>query len=513
MRLVSVGVIVGFVLSGLTANASPISGQRPAGTKEALGLTPEKAAKDYSVQQIATSVPGNVLWPKDEAMFTLQFVNKTDKPIKANGKVEVISYATISDLADPFALKMAKVADLGSVPVQVEIAANGYADVTVKPPIPEKFGAYALVVELDGHGRDFAAACVRTPAASPGRVQFPSFAMDLHGPLELYPLFQRIGIKGTRMEIGYFRTTTGKDFDSQWANLTSLMKMVNDHDITLMITAHTSGDGSIMPLGRIRSFLNDQNEGPMNYPGDFTWLPQYDDDYQKWVKTVAGTFGWPKGPVNAIELWNEPWEGVSVSGWGADLLRYREIFTRMAQGIEEARKEIGVQVLIGGACSSMNTEDKLFPDGKDTFLKWLDFTSIHYQPMAAIPALIPEWVNRQSPFGPVRVWDTESWVANSEDRVAGVIASMRAQGQSRTAGVLHDASYEVQECDVRQADKTKRISVVQAWAPAAAIAATQKFIGERPFKELLFKNGLPWIFVFDGLQTASTNATGCCSVR
>ena len=81
MRLVSVGVIVGFVLSGLTANASPISGQRPAGTKDALGLTPEKAAKDYSVQQIAASVPGNVLWPKDEATFTLQFVNKTDKDV------------------------------------------------------------------------------------------------------------------------------------------------------------------------------------------------------------------------------------------------------------------------------------------------------------------------------------------------------------------------------------------------------------------------------------------------
>ena len=64
----------------------------------------------------------------------------------------------------------------------------------------------------------------------------------------------------------------------------------------------------------------------------------------------------------------------------------------------------------------------------DKFLKWLDFTSIHYQPMAAWPAVIPEWVNRKHPNGPVRVWDTESWVANTEDRVAGVIASMRARG-------------------------------------------------------------------------------------
>jgi len=115
------------------------------------------------------------------------------------------------------------------------------------------------------------------------------------------------------------------------------------------------------------------------------WLPSADEDFQKWCRIYAGTFGWPRGPVNAMELWNEPWEGLSISGWGADIPRYRDLYTRMAEGIEEARKRDGVQVLIGGCCSSMNTDDKLFCDGKDTFLKWLDFVSIHYQPMCACP--------------------------------------------------------------------------------------------------------------------------------
>ncbi len=35
--------------------------------------------------------------------------------------------------------------------------------------------------------------------------------------------------------------------------------------------------------------------------------------------------------------------------------------------------------------------------------------------------------------------------------------------------------------------------------PGAAIAATQHFLGQRAFKEILFKNGLPFVFVFDGL--------------
>ena len=39
-------------------------------------------------------------------------------------------------------------------------------------------------------------------------------------------------------------------------------------------------------------------------------------------------------------------------------------------------------------------------------------------------------MNRKSPYGPVRVWDTESWIANSEDRVAAVIASMRPRARA-----------------------------------------------------------------------------------
>lgn len=99
-------------------------------------------------------------------------------------------------------------------------------------------------------------------------------------------------------------------------------------------------------------------------------------------------------------------KGVSISGWGADCLRFREMYEHMARGLVKGREKAGTQVLIGGACSSTNTRDKLFGDGTDKFLQWLDFVSIHYQPLAADPALVPSWMNRKSPYGPVRVWDT-----------------------------------------------------------------------------------------------------------
>ena len=184
--------------------------------------------------------------------------------------------------------------------------------------------------------------------------------------------------------------------------------------------------------------------------------------------------GWPKGPVNAVELWNEPWEGITISGWGADMLRYREIYTAMAQGVEEARANHGVQVLIGGGCSSMNTEDKLFADGKDTLPEMARFHQ-HPLPAAQRPARPGPRVGRTAgaPTARCRCGTPRPGSPTREGRVAPVIASMRAQGQSRTAGVLHDVCNDLQNVDMRlEGGKTKRIDVVQVWAPPAGIASS-----------------------------------------
>lgn len=470
-------------------------------------MKPEQVAKDYTVQEIASTGRSNVFWPGEEISFSFQFVNKTAEPLKGDGKTELVSYGFTTDPTDVFTNKTFKIADLGATPLAVDIPPNGFQNIIVKPNVPAKFGAYLLLIDLAGHGRQFGAAFLRTPFATPGKVQYPSYALDINGwncVPEVFALWQRLGIKATRLEWGG-RRTSGDDFVEQIAELGRVMSGMNDHDITVMLTV--SNTGYPQPLNTMpRRWLNDKDEMVAEPPqGDMAGLPEYDEDFQRWCALVAGTFGWPRGPLNGMELWNEPWEGISISGWGGDVLRFRELYTAMAQGVEQARKKHGVQVLIGGACSSMNTDDKLFCDGTDTFLKWLDFTSIHYQPMAAMPALVPEWMTRKSPLGPTRVWDTESWIANSEDRVAAVIASMRSLGQERTAGVLHDMVYGVQHYDLRLPNGTAKIRVVQTWAPGGAIAAAQSFIGERRFKEILFKNGLPWVYVFDGLPKSVNN--------
>lgn len=448
---------------------------------KAFGLS----AKGWSVQQTACSLGANALWPGEEAAFSF-FVNPGE-PYQGLIKVDTIHYGTKGKPGDWWKPVVFKIADTSSTIVAVDLPAEG-GFVTVKPSIGETFGGYALILDLGERGRAFGASCVRVAAPEPGRVWLPTYAMDLGWPHEMSPavfnVFKRLGVKGARAEGGY---NTIRDAHVDWA-------MAND--LTLLLTVGCGGTPSQQqPLGRGRPWLRENGAMVEGGKEDLAWLPSFDAEFKRYLKEVLIQHGWPRGPVNAVELWNEPWEGVSISGWGADCLRFREIYSVMAEAVIEARKDAGVKVLIGGACSSANTRDKLFCDGTDTFLPWLDFVSIHYQPLAADPVLEPKWMNRQGEYGRVRVWDTESWVANSDDRVAAVIASMRAMGQDRTAGIYAGNVFTSQKPRI----SGKEYTVAQVWAPGAAVAACQKFIGQRAFKEILFKNGLPWVFVFDGL--------------
>lgn len=466
--------------------------------KTIFGLAPEQKSKDFRVEEIACTAPGNVLWPGEAIELSVRITNLSKAPLPLAGHFDVVHYGTRGQPDNVWVPIFFKFADLAAVPMPADVTVEPgkSAVVTVAPTLPAACGAFAVVADFGDHGRAFVATFVRTVKPDDGKVQFPTYALDLTGdPAATATVFQRIGVHGARQELGYV-PTTAKNFEQYFTDLANRLKVYEDHGITVMLTL---GGGGPQPLNRNRPHL-DEHDVMLDTKSDMAWLPESDDDFQIFTRKIVSGFGWPKGPVNAVELWNEPWEGLSISGWGADMLRYREIYTRMAQAVVAARAEDQVQVLIGGACSSTNTLDKLFPDGKDTFLPWLDFVSIHYQPLAAVPALVPQWVNRQGPYGGVRTWDTESWIANTEDRVGAVIASMRAQGQSRTAGVYHQNVYNIQAVQVDQ-EKTRR-QIAQVWSPAVAIAATQKFIGQRAFREVLWKNGLPWVFVFDGLPAA-----------
>ena len=464
------------------APAQMTTGKAMEGFSEAFNLT----AKGWSAQQIGCSQGANVLGPGEQATFT--FFVKLGRAYQGPVRADVIRYGTKGKPGDWWKPIVFKIADGGSSTVDVDLPSEG-GSFAVAPRIGDTFGGYAIILDLGEGGRAFGGACVRVPAPEPGRERLPTYAMDLGWPHEMSPqvfnVFKRLGVKGARTEGGYH---TIADAHVDWAM---------ENNVTLMLTV---GCGNTppeqQPLGRGRPWLKPDNTCIEGVKEDLAWLPSFDPEFKRYLKEVVSQYGWPKGPVNAVELWNEPWEGVSISGWGADIPRFRELYQVMAAAVIEARQEAGVKVLIGGACSSANTRDKLFCDGTDTFLPWLDFVSIHYQPLSADPVLEPKWMTRTGEYGRVRVWDTESWVANSDDRVAAVIASRRAMGQDRTAGIYAGNVFTSEKHRIGR----QEYAVAQVWAPGAAVGACQHFIGQREFKEILFKNGLPWVFVFDGLR-------------
>ncbi|MCX7014175.1 MAG: hypothetical protein NTW86_16765 [Candidatus Sumerlaeota bacterium] len=132
--------------------AAPLGGKRPKGFEEALGIEGDRQAKDFEVWQVDGGAPGNVFWPGDAVSFNLRFLNLTDQPIRAKGKVEAMQCGTRTS-GTVFNLEFFQIADLGAAPVEVDLPANGSCDVRVDPKIPEKFGGYVLVAELEGRGR------------------------------------------------------------------------------------------------------------------------------------------------------------------------------------------------------------------------------------------------------------------------------------------------------------------------------------------------------------------------
>jgi hypothetical protein len=324
-------------------------------------------------------------------------------------------------------------------------------------------------------------------------------------------VLRRLNVRAIRMGVPFIPARLrdghhGRQMESIEEELRQL------HAANVTVLAEFEAGPAAMPLGRGRPHL-DENGTMRDGKEDLAWLPAEDPAFHAEVKRLIGEFGWPRGPVTGVMLWNEPWEGSSISGWQADMLRYRDIYRTMAEAVHAAEEEFGVQVLVGGCDSSSNTWDKLFPDGSDEFLKFLDFCSIHYQGLHS-PAHFKMWRERTLREGRVLILDTESWVANTDDRFAGVVAANRAAGYDRAMAVY--AGYvvnvlshrRVQQQDVwTEQGPVRQVAPLRAYPMAASVAANQHFVGERPFREILFKKGLPWVFVFDGLDDRPGDGT------
>ncbi len=482
-RVAIVGSLGLLALCTTSASGQMVTGSKMTDFNAVFGLTESPRQQEIEPKLTACSIPGNILWPDDKPTFTVTVTNKTSAPLTLKGKVSVIAYGTKGKSGDIWTPTVVKFGDSGAVPVILQLNSKGASSFTISPTIPARFGAYALILDLGAkHGKHFLTSCVRTFRPQTGRIQYPSFCLDNLG----VDVLSRLGVHAIRWGITY-KPTSDKNFEEWYQQQSEELRRLNAANITVLAMF---GGGDFyhqnQPLGRPRPWLDDK--GTMqDTKFDLAWLPSYDPDFKKMVARLIKDYGWPKGPITAVSLWNEPWEGISISGWGADMPRYREIYSAMVEGVKDARRD-GADVLVGGCDSSSNALDKLFGDGSDKFLPYFDFLSVHYQGMQSFATYKP-FVDRRTKNGRVKIWDTESWVANTDDRVAAVVATNRAAGYDRAMGVYGG--------NISDSDPHTD-GGANAWPVAASVGAVQYFIGDREFKTLLFLNGLPWVMVFDG---------------
>lgn len=476
------------------------SGERMKNYEAVFGVQIDHPAYPYDIVLMESHPAGNVLAPDEQPSFTFLFRNNLARPLHTAGRIDILSYGTRGIPGDIWTPELFKIADLAPLPLQVDLPAHGSQVISIATRLPATFGAYAFVADLGAEGRRFATSCVRTFAATPEKIQYPKLSLDDSVGVDV---LRKLGVQAIRMQCPYL-PTTDPNYPAQMAELDRKLEAFSRNNITVMLM-FLSGSHTPEVLGRGRPHLSPENI-MLDTKQDLAWAPEYDTDFQHFVTAICKRKGWPRGPVTAVELWNEPWDGISISGWGADSLRFREIYTAMARGVEAGRGD-GAEVLLGGCDSVTNTFDKLFPDGKDTFLKWFDVCTIHYQGLTA-PVLYRDWINRKSPYGRVKIWDTESWVANTDDRVATIVAADRAAGYDRAMGVYGgNISTENKQAVVLPDGTAKQVDTFHAWSTAAAVGAAQHFIGERAFHGLLFRNGLPWVMLFDGTKNRAEDGT------
>jgi len=461
---------------------------------------------DYDVNLIESSAPANVFWPGDDIRLKFQVVNNTQQPIDVDAKMYIIRYGTKGIPNDIWLPEMVKLDYEKVVPVRISISPNGYINTSTWIDDIKEYGGYAVIFDLGKYGRRLGTSFVYSMKPSPVKMQYPKQSLDYLG----VDFLSRVGAQAIRYGVPYL-STSNPGYQNFMQELKGLMKNFMDNNITVMLMFGEGQAAQSMPLGIPRPHLDDSGKF-LRTKQDLVWLPEMDEDFKKYVKELCLNFGWPKGPVTAVCLWNEPWEGTSISGWQADMIRYREIYKKMAEAVIEARKE-NIDVLVGGGDSNSNALDKFFADGTMDMLPIFDFLSIHYQGMES-PVLYPEWNNRKDYKGRVKIWDTESWVGNTDDRIGLVVAANRSAGYDRSMGIYGgymysgDPNRSVRNMAVRTTNGVETVPKLHnTWSTAAAMGAVQNLIGERDFNRLLFKNGLPWVMLFDGYNQKKEDGT------
>lgn len=354
---------------------------------------------------------------------------------------------------------------------------------TLEIALPDSFaaryGTYVVSVAVKGEKTAFLCTLVRahdpegrSSIDSPvfGEGQFITHdKQDVELMRERMSALRRLGICGTRIEFGWSGDGPGKN---NWDRYDRIMNLAEECGLKFLVTV--SGHPYwTMPFG-------EPTPAASPWKPDHSCMPKYYDEFENWVEEFCRRY-WKdgNGALWAIEHWNEPWDGISISGWESDTLHYRELMKRMASG---ARK-VDPRIKTAAACSSMNTEDKFFSgDDHEEMAKLVDLFTDHYvMPRNTYGPMVAKFRGKENT-------DTETWIAATEMLLPQVMCQFLGSGQDRVTPWHPSMIY-------FSVDR-KPMEFVMPNPVALSSNTFNAFCSNKPFKKLLFQDHLPWAFQF-----------------
>lgn len=348
------------------------------------------------------------------------------------------------------------------VPVTKE---NGRTILHLKNLPTEKYGLYAVIVEPNGKGRQAVATVARgfKPRENVDRWSNPiMYSRFFELPAaEL----KRIGYQWVRTD--GFPNWNGADggkngFD--WGNTDREMRQFKDNGLYIMSNMYGSPDWT-KDATNTKAYHMVHTADHDKMWGDFV---------EEAVRRYCGPDG--TGPLQIIDYYNEPWEGGGISGWNADAVRYRELYKIV---YERAHKG-SPHIVVGGASSIMNTEDKFFAyDSGTDWSKMFDVLTDHY----VLPSMVygPRVAKRMGIYS----IETETWLGYTEKRFIATVIHFMAAGQK-----MVNPNYP------SQLTWSNSNAGTMLKPPALSANVLLHYIAGRPFERVVFTDHLPWLYQF-----------------
>lgn len=416
-------VIFALLLAGIAGvaigkePAANAKGRVPAAANKKAAIAKDKAAAaaaaGWSVVQISSSQPGAVFQDGEPIQLKVSFDKKISGTyriarVRCSGQLEAIAKGEPHVWAST-PVELAEVAK-GTLPELSEEAAEGgpAGFLWVLEPKLNLHGSYCVYVKTADGAENVAATLAVVPKNHPGpRKDF--FQMTNGGSNEEYmATLQRLGFKWIRYETGWKQDKPAANGDPgafNWKNDDLVTALARKFQLYVLVVAGHAPQWAQPHDANGKSFATAGKFGGVASPPDIKWM----DGYEKWVEEYVKRYG---NVVLMMDLFNEPWEGGGISGFGSTGAKLRDMLRHAYAGAKRANKDFQV----GGLDATSENEDHLLCDPNAA--QYVDFLTYHT-------------FARYSTFGPYQAasigktaYDTESWVGAGVDTPFGIVNAL-----------------------------------------------------------------------------------------